>query len=340
MKFKFDQRSIYNKAQMNLDIIILPIAFVIVVVIMSVFTSFHFLSFANLSSLAFQLPELGLFALAMMLAMTTGGIDLSVISTANLAGVVMVVMLKAIPADISNGYNILLILGVIVVGLLIAATLGLINGLLVGYVEVSPVLATLSTMIFYEGITLSITKGRVVAGLPDMFRMIGNGNFLSIPIPFIIFLIIAFFVRLMVKRSPLGKYQMMMGSNKKAMEYSGINVRKTIIKTYVICALLAGIASIIMSSRLNGANARFGSSYMLLSILIAVLGGTNPDGGYVRVGGVIVALFTLQSLNSGINSLGISQYISLTLWGILLVLIIMYRRYAVAKRNKILSNIT
>lgn len=323
---------------MNLDIIILPFAFVIIIAIMSVATSFQFLSYANLSSLAFQLPELGFLVLAMMLAMTTGGIDLSLISTANLAGVIMVVLMKTIPADINGGYMALLILGVIIVGLLISTLLGMVNGFLVGYVEVSPVLATLSTMILYEGLTLSITKGRVISGIPEMFRNIGNGTILWIPIPFIIFIIIAFFVRLAVKRTPIGKYQVMIGSNKKAMEYAGINVRKVIVKTYMICGLLAGIASVIMASRLNGANARFGSSYMLLSVLIAVLGGTNPDGGYVRVGGVVVALLTLQSLSSGINALGISQYIALTLWGVLLVLIILYRHYAVQKRNKILSN--
>lgn len=338
MKTDLKQNSLFYKAQLNLDIIILPFAFFIILAALSVATSFRFVSFSNFSSIAFQLPELGLFALAMMLAMSTGGIDLSVISLANLSGVVMAWLLKSAPTDLPAGLSILLTAGVIIVGLTVAVFLGMINGILVGYVEVPPVLATLSTMIFYEGITLSITRGKALSGMPEMFTSIGNGSILMIPIPFIIFAVLAVIVRIMVKRSPFGKYQVMMGSNKKALEYAGINVVGTTIKTYMMCAFLAGVAAVIMTARLNTANARLGNSYMLLSVLISVLGGTNPDGGYVRVGGVIIALFTLQILNSGINFLGISQFIALTLWGVLLVLIIMYRRYAAEKRDRLLSD--
>ena len=77
-----------------------------------------------------------------------------------------------------------------------------------------------------------------------------------------------------------------------------------------------------MISRFNSANVRFGTSYLLLAVLTSVLGGTDPDGGYVRAGGVVTALFTMQALNSGINILNINPFISTSLWGIMLVLII------------------
>ncbi len=330
---------VFKKARMNLDIIILPIAFVFVVVLMSISTSFKFLSFSNISSMLLQLPELGLFSLAMMQAMTIGGIDLSIISTANLSGVMMAWLLtNALPADASGGALFMYIGLIIIAGLLISLILGFVNGLLIAYVEVSPTLATLSTMILYEGLTLAITRGKVISGLPDMFTAIGNGSLLGIPVPFIIFVICAFVLRLMVKRTPMGKYQVLIGSNKKAVEFSGIDVRKITVKTHMICSFLAGMASVIMISRLNSANARFGTSYQLLAILICVLGGTDPQGGYVRVGGVIAALFTMQALNSGINILGISPFISTSLWGILLVSIIAYRRYIAQKKDKFLSD--
>ena len=107
----------------------------------------------------------------------------------------------------------------------------------------------------------------------------------------------------------------------------------------MLTSFLAGIAAIIMISRFNSANARYGVSYMLLSILISVLGGTNPEGGYARVGGVIVAIFTLQALNSGFNIIGISSFITVALWGVLLVFVIIYRRFAVLKKNKWMSDL-
>ncbi|PKM58595.1 MAG: sugar ABC transporter permease [Firmicutes bacterium HGW-Firmicutes-3] len=336
-KHKINYDKLKRTAGMNLDQILLPILLVVILSFMSVATSFEFLSFTNIRSMAFQIPELGLFSMAMMLAMMTGGIDLSVISTANFSGVIMaLIMTKAVAENSTSGYTFFIVVIAIVVGLVIAMILGLLNGILVGYIKISPVLATLSTMILYEGFSLSITKGKGISGLPNMFLKIGNGSILGIPLPFIIFAIFVVIILIIIQRTPVGKYQVMIGSNAEAVEYSGINVKKTILYTYMLSGLMSGIASVIMISRINSANARFGTSYVLLSVLIAVLGGTNPEGGYVRVGGVILALFTLQILNSGINALGISQFVALTMWGVLLVLIIIYRRFATNLRNKYL----
>lgn len=325
---------------MNLDIIIMPVMLVFVVAFMSVATSFKFLSYSNISSILLQLPELGLFTLAMMLAMTVGGINLSIISTANLSGVIMAWLMVNLISPNASGAGLFMSLCLIIIaGLAVSLVLGAINGILIAYVEVSPVLATLSTMILYEGFTLAITKGKVISGLPEMFVNLGNGKIFGLPIPFYIFVVCAFLIRIMIKKTPMGKFQIMTGSNQKAVAYSGINVRKLLVQTYMMSSLLTGIASIIMISRLNSANARFGTSYLLLAVLISVLGGTDPNGGYVRVGGVIVALFTMQALNSGINIMGISPFITTSLWGIMLVFIIAYRRYTAKTKDKYLSDL-
>lgn len=335
---RFDK--ILEQARMNLDIVILPIAFILVIVLMTLSTSFKFLTYSNISSILLQLPELGLFTLAMMLAMTVGGINLSIISTSNLAGVIMAwFMVNVVSPEASGAGLTLQLLLVVIFGLVISLLLGAVNGVLIAYVEVSPTLATLSTMILYEGLTLAITKGKVISNLPGAFVGMGNGSFLRIPVPFYIFVVVAFFIRLMVKKTSIGKYQIMVGSNKKATGFSGINTKKVLMQTYMISSLLSGLAGVIMISRYNSANARFGTSYLLLAVLTSVLGGTDPNGGYVRVGGVIAALFTIQALNSGINILGVSSFVSTMFWGILLVAIIAYRQGVAKYKEKYLSGL-
>lgn len=341
LKYKSIKKMILEWSDKNTDIKILPVALVSIVLVMALLTSGRFLSSYNINSMAYQLPELGLLSLAMMIAMLTGGINLSIISSANFVGVIMALLmtnfLDPTATGISVGLSIFLI---IIIGLLFSILLGFVNGILIAYVEISPVLATLGTMILFEGLTLSITKGYVISDFPQAMLSIGNGKLFGIPTPFIIFAVIAFLVSIVIKRKPLGRYLFMIGSNSIASEYSCINVKQAIVRSYILSGMLSGMAGVIMISRFNSANARYGVSYMLLSVLISVLGGTDPDGGSGKVLGIVLALFTLQSLSSGFNLLEISSFVTVALWGILLALVIAYRHYAVNKRNTLLSKLS
>lgn len=106
----------------------------------------------------------------------------------------------------------------------------------------------------------------------------------------------------------------LIGSNERATLYSGINTRRVLIWVYVISALLCAVAAFLMMSKLNSAKASYGESYLLVSILAAVLGGVNPDGGSGRIIGMVLALFLLQIIESGFNILGISPYLTMALW--------------------------
>ena len=324
-----------GRVRKNLDIVILLAAFIIIIILMTLFSGGRFLQISSLSSMAYQLPELGLLSLAMLVAMITGGINLSIISSANFTGVVMAIMMtKLIPLDSGTGYTLLLLVLILLVGLLFSMVLGLFNGILIAYVEISPILTTLGTMIFFEGLTLAITKGFVISGFPEMFLVVGNGSVLGIPIPFYIFSVFAVILFFILGRRPFGNYLYMIGSNQQATEYSGINVKMVIVKTYVLSSLYTGLAAVIMMSRFNSANARYGASYLLMTVLIIILGGTNPDGGFGKLTGVIIALFTLQALSSGFNLLGVSSFITVGLWGVLLVLVIYYREFMITKQNR------
>ncbi len=309
----------------NIDIAILPWLFVGVLLLMTITTQGKFLRIHNVSNILLQMPELGLLSLAMMLAMISGGINLSIISSANLTAVVMAVFLTlpgikagTVPAFVFIGVALLL-------GILVSILLGAVNGYLIGYIEVPAVLATMGTMILYEGITLVITQGSVISDLAEPFLFIGTARFFGIPFPMIIFCVVVLCVSVLLQRRPYGSYLYFIGSNVIATRFSGINTRRVLLQTYILSGLLSGAAAIVMVSRFNSANARQGSSLLLSTVLICMLGGVDPFGGFGKVSGLIMALAILQMLTSGLNLLGIPSFATVAIWGAMLIAVMIYR---------------
>lgn len=312
----------------NNDLVALPWLLLAVVLFMTVLTGGRFLRLNNIVNLLAQMPELGLLSLAMMVTMVTAGINLSIISSANLSAVIMALLLTQLyPEGASGVLALLLVLATITVGFLVSALLGVINGYLIGYVEVPAVLATLGTMILYEGVTLAITKGFVISGVPDAFLFLGNARILGIPFQMFIFIAAAIVVAIIMKKKPFGTHLYFLGSNLTATRFSGINVRKTLLLTYVMSGLLSGVAAVVMLARFNSANARQGSSLLLLTVLICMIGGTDPYGGFGKVSGLVMALIALQMITSGLNLLGVRSFATVALWGAMLVSVVAYRFY-------------
>lgn len=321
-------------ARKNNDIVALPFILIGVIIFFTVATSGNFLSLGNFSALAAQIPELGLLSLAILVIMITGGIDLSTISTANLVAVVMaIIMTRTIPEGSSSGTVVLVIFAALAAGAVLSMILGLLNGILVAYVGLPAMLATLGTMIFYEGITLAITSGYVISGVPELYTSLSSSDFLGIPLPLYVFVIGSVIIAAILNRTPFGKHLYMIGSSVTATRFSAIDTKKALAKAYVISGVLSGVAGMIMLSRFNAANARQGTSLQLLSILIVVLGGTDPNGGFGKVGGVVLALLILQIITSGLNLLGVNVFFSYALWGILLIVVIAYRYFMTRERR-------
>ena len=318
----------------NSELIILSVVMGFIFVLMSLLIPGQFLRIENLQSMAFQLPELGLLSLAMMITMLTGGIDLSIIATANLTGIVTALILKnSVLAGTEATVPGAIILLAVVTGLFTALIIGLINGLLVAVVNVSPILATLGTMTLVKGLAIVITKGYVISGLPNVIRFIGNGVIAGIPVGAILFTLCALLMSLILNRTPFGFSVYMLGSNPTATYYSGINNKLVLIKTYLISSLYAGFAALIMISRFNSAKAGYGESYLLVTILVSVLGGTSATGGFGKVSGLVLALIILQFVSSGLNLLRISSFLTITIWG-LIIIFVMIVNYLGSKYRK------
>ena len=135
----------------------------------------------------------------------------------------------------------------------------------------------------------------------------------------------AVLVGVWLDRTPWGVGVRMTGSNANATAYSGVDVRRVLMKVYILSGLLCGVAALIMIARFNSARAGYGSSYLLVTVLASVLGGVNPDGGFGKVGGLVVALMVLQVIGSGLNLLGLSPHLAIALWGGILLFVIALR---------------
>jgi simple sugar transport system permease protein len=268
----------------------------------------------------------------MMFTMLIAGIDLSVNSTANLAAILAgLTMVKLMPGGVTTGPMWLYILLALAIGIVVGALCGLLNGFLIAVVGIPAILATLGTMTLYKGLAVGITKGSAVYGYPEPFLYPGNGFFLGIPIPFIIFIFLAVIAWLILERTTLGFRIYMLGTNAKASRFSGVNNRSVIIQTHIFTGIMSAIAGLVILSRTNSANADYGSSYVLVTILTAVLGGVSVSGGFGRIWSVVLAIFSLQQLSTGFNMLLFqykgSNFFRDFAWGILLLLVMVINYY-------------
>jgi simple sugar transport system permease protein len=291
-----------------------------IVVLIGVLTSGRFFSTANLGAMSFQFPELGVFALAITLSLITGGIDLSIVSTANLAGILAALILtRAVPENPTTAQLALYLTAASATALTVGLLCGYVNGLLIARAGITPILATLGTMQLYTGLAFVITRGPAVAGFPEPFLALGNGTWLGVPIPLIIFAGLAATTALLLNRTRFGIHLYLMGTNQTAAHYSGIRIERALINTYALCGLLSSIAGILMIAHTNSAKADYGSSYLLQALLVAILGGVSPRGGFGTVTGLVIAVVSLQVLSSGFSMLRFSHFAKEFVWGAFLL---------------------
>ena len=274
---------------------------------------------AGFRSMAFQLPELGLLSLAMLIPLLSGGLDLSIIATANLSALAMAWMCTHVLPGNSVLTSTLWIIGALMAGLVVATLVGTVNGWLIAYLRVSPILATLGSMTVVKGIAVGLTHGGVISGFPASIRFLGHGLVLGVPAALLLFVAVAIPVSVMLTRSPLGLRVAMIGSNERATSYAGVDTKKVLMRVYLFSSLLSALAGLVMMARFDSANAAYGESYLLVTILAAVLGGVSPTGGFGRVSGLVLALVILQLISTAASMIDLGQFITLSIWGATLI---------------------
>jgi simple sugar transport system permease protein len=299
-----------------------------------------FFAVRNMQSMAVQLPEFGILAFAIMITMLTGGIDLSIVGTANLSAIIGAIILTGLAGDDGAGMPLTIVLPLSILGALVMGSIcGLFNGFLVSRVGITPILATLGTGAIYTGLSFVITGGPAIT--TTQLAFIGNGSILGVPIPIIVFILVVIAFAILLSRTVFGFNVYMLGTNPTASLFSGINNDSVLLRTYWLAGLVAGIAGIIFLARTNSAKPDFGASFILLTVLIAILGGVSYTGGFGTVSGLVLAVLIIQFLSTGLNMLMLELFPSSAAiffrqfaWGGLLLAVMVLNYYTERRRSR------
>lgn len=290
---------------------------------------------ANLTSMAFQVSEFAVLSLGMSMVMLLGGIDLSIIANANVSAIFAGFILTGKFFDISGMSTGVLITIAILITVVISTLLGAFNGLLISRTSVPPLIATLGTMVFYNGIGMAITSGKGVVGFPKEFLTIGSGELFGIPYIFIVFIVLAMIYMIIMEKTTFGKKVYFLGENHTAARFTGIKNEKILLIGYAIAGFMAGVASIMIMTRVNSAKVGYGDTYLLQAMLVVVLGGVSPSGGKGKVIGVLLAIINLQILQSMFTQLQVTPYAKNLIWGAMLILVMSMTK--IADQRKMIS---
>lgn len=270
-----------------------------------------FMKLSIFQTMGRQLAEYGLMAVGCGICMISGGIDLSCVYVANLCGIVAGLMMQ------KGGMPIPL---VILVSILVGMLCGAFNGFLISYLKIPAMLATLGSYQLFQGISVVISGGSSVSGIPEAYTSFGTTTVAGIPVAFLVFLVIVAVMSFIMSKTKYGTKVYLVGTNARCSMFAGIKNKTVIIKTYMLSGLIAGCAGLLSLARINSAKADFGTSYTMQCILIAVLGGVNPNGGFGSVSGIAVAVLVLQVLSSYLNTFpDISNYYRDFIWGAALI---------------------
>ncbi|MDD3337700.1 MAG: allose ABC transporter [Lachnospiraceae bacterium] len=281
---------------------------VLMLVCLSIASPKYFLTADNFKQIGLQSTVYILLAFGEFFAILLAGIDLSVGSVAALVGMFIAMMLKAgVPIPLA-----------ILAGLLIALVFGAVNGILINALDLHPFVVTLGTNTIFRGITLVVSNGSPVYGLPKAFKDM-SGYVFGFPIPLLFALIMAVVLILFTTRSVAARNLYALGGNKQSAWYSGINTKHYTLFAHMLASLLAGVAGIIMTSRVGAAEPTAGDGYETFAIASCIIGGTSFFGGKGKIFGVLLGGLTIGTITNGLNILNVSSYYQKIVMGALII---------------------
>ena len=213
--------------------------------------------------------------------------------------------------------------------LAVSALIGSLNGFSIAYLGLPPFLATFGMNQVARGYAYFLSKGEVFANFTDTFKFLGSGYLAGIPMPVIFALLLLIIIGFILTKTSLGRKIYAIGSNRESAVYSGIDVKKTLVMTYMISALIAGIAGILYISRLDTAEPNIGLDFAQNAIAAAAIGGISFKGGRGNIFGIIIGALLLTLVTNGMNLLGIDSNWQMGITGIIILIgVLIDRSYA------------
>jgi len=287
----------------------------------------NFLKLDTILNIIAQGSYAALVGYGMMLALMSGGFDLSVESVMALVSVFLAILIPAIGIPLA-----------ILVSVLIGSVVGVINGVIISKLKVNPLITTLSMSTIIKGVALLVAGGRMIVIGQKQFMTIGTGKLLGIPIP--IYIMVVFFAvfYLVVYRSPFGRHVAAVGSNESASRISGLDVDLVKIGVYVLVAFMAGVAGVIRTSQALIGMPSMSPGFVLVVLTVTILGGTSLTGGRGNLWGTLLAGIFVSMIYYGLNLINVQIFYQMLSVGLVLMLALFIEglrvRYLIAAKAK------
>ncbi len=312
---------------------LLPILLTLSIAFMAVFEQ-KFFGLNNIFNVLRSTSFLAIVAAGQMLVLIVAGFDLSVGAVIALTSTVMAKSMAAVGAMFPEQNAVIIPLGILA-GLGCGLFIGLINGLCVAFLKVSPFMVTLGTLSIATGLALLLTQGIPVYGMPNGFvKDFGRALWFGLPTTVYVALAIILAVWFVQTRTRFGRYLYAVGGNLQAAIVSGVPARTNVIMAYVLCSMLASTAGILMTARLGSGQASMGgNSMMLQSIAAAVIAGVSLRGGVGRVELVALGALFLSILTNAMNLLRVDSKMQVVVLGFILVIAAALEEYARRRRR-------
>ena len=315
----------YRRGALATQTAYVAIAFVIITALVAIFTH-RFLSYGNLLNTSKNFSYIGIVTLGSTLVIITGGIDLSVGSVMALVAVMTAILMKALSATMLAGIPYAVMIVSVAGGMAIAAIVGLINGLLIAKVKLSPFVTTLGMLSICRGMTYVITQGRGQAPTGpyvDTFYNLTDGKILGMPVSLVYLLLLGVLMAVALRHTRWGRYVFVLGGNERAAQLTGVAVARVKISVYVLCALSAGLAGILIVGWLGSAPANLATGYELKIIAASVIGGADLAGGIGGPVGAILGAALIEVIRNGLALFGADTYWEQTFVGTIIILAVL-----------------
>lgn len=299
----------------NREHIILLVSVIIISIFISTINP-RFLTYTNLVNIFQQISIYLILAVGLTLIMTTGGIDVSTGAILGLSTCVIGLSLKVwyFPVWLT-----------VLVGLLAGALCGFFNGLLVTKIKLPPIITTIATLNIFRGIAYIMVGDNIYYRFPATFRNIAQAKFLNIPMQVYIASLVAILGYIFLKYHYLGRYTIAVGANPEAARLAGIDEKRVKIIIYTLSGLMGGLAAIIMTAKLDSAQAVAGLGMELHIIAVVVIGGTSLFGGYGTIIGTIMGTFLIGILENSLIIMNVNYHWQLFVLGSMIVAAVAFR---------------
>jgi len=268
----------------------------------------NFFSYTNITNVMRQVSVLAIVSVGLTLTIMLAGIDLSVgsiLGFISVFGASQIVSFGIIPGTL--------------IALVAAAAIGAFQGYWVAKFKIPAFIVTLGGLSFLRGAAYVYSNGMPISGLPSEFLLLGSGSFLGIPIPAIIAVIVYIVFHFMLTRTRTGRYLYAIGGNEEAAVLSGIKVARYKIFAYCMSGLLAGLASIILTSRVVSGQPTLGEAFELQAIAATIIGGTSFSGGQGTLIGTFLGVILMAIIGNGLNLIRVSSFIQMMVLGAIIV---------------------